>query len=384
MRPSLALLLFLTLQLLAAEAPATYPLWDGHESVESYAAHIKWPATKSIDLGKGVTMDFVLIPAGRFIMGTPAPKEPTVTAESAENMFVLGLILFLSFISVLVVRKLQGKIVAFSLRYLMVMTVFGGLIFGSFGRMKLAEEQAAKYEEEYTYSRRKVPDNEKPGKEATIEQPFYMGKYTVTEQQYAVLMPMPEWTSQDATGKSSLTHYQSIGENAPVKCSWDNALEFLDKFTPIISESGLKAKLPSSEQWEYACRAGTTTKFHSGNNESDLDAVGWYANNSGGKLHAVGLKKPNAFGLYDMHGNIWQWCDSIFNMNDYGYAADSAARVTRGGVYDTPSEICRSALIDYTIKTQGQERFKKRMPKGDVFVFGPCGFRVILKPSPKP
>ena len=222
MRPSLALLLFLSLQLLAAEAPASYPLWDGRESVESYAARIKWPATKSIDLGKGVTMDFVLIPAGRFIMGTPPPKEPTVTAESGENMFVVGIILFLGFLSVLVLRKIQGKRVAFSLRYLMLMTAIGGLFFGGFGRSKLAEEQAAKFEEELVFYRN-LPLEEKPGKEVTIGQPFYMGKYTVTEQQYAVLLPMPDGPVIVSGGEET-KNYRSYGENAPVMCWLQDAV----------------------------------------------------------------------------------------------------------------------------------------------------------------
>jgi len=110
--------------------------------------------------------------------------------------------------------------------------------------------------------------------------------------------------------------------------------------------------LPSEARWEYACRAGTSTRFYTGDSESDLDRAGWYVGNSGGKLHLVGEKEPNAFGLYDMHGNVWGWCQDWYDRDYYKHIPkenpqgpeSGSRRVTRGGSWAIDARRYRSAL----------------------------------------
>ena len=119
--------------------------------------------------------------------------------------------------------------------------------------------------------------------------------------------------------------------------------------------NGYKFDLPTEAQWEYACRAGTTTSLNSGKNITsngscyNLDEVGWYSNNSDGYTHEVGQKKPNAWGIYDMHGNVWEWCRDWYG--DYPSASvtdptgpnGGSNRVLRGGSWFSDARDCRSA-----------------------------------------
>ncbi|MBR5737883.1 MAG: formylglycine-generating enzyme family protein, partial [Verrucomicrobia bacterium] len=119
--------------------------------------------------------------------------------------------------------------------------------------------------------------------------------------------------------------------------------------------SGYEYALPTEAQWEYACRAGTTTALNSGKNLSDewecpeMDEVGWYWYNSGNKTHSVGQKQPNAWGLYDMHGNVFEWCLDWWgdyptsSVTDPKGASTGSYRVMRGGCLNRDADRCRSA-----------------------------------------
>ena len=170
--------------------------------------------------------------------------------------------------------------------------------------------------------------------EVTLSKPFYVGVTEVTQAQYQAVM---------GTNPSSFK-----GETNPVELvSWNDATEFCKK----LSEKTRQAvRLPTEAEWEYACRAGTATAFSFGDADSVLGDYAWYSANSDNTTHPVAQKKPNAWGLYDMHGNVWEWCADWYGDYPNGAVTDpqgpasGAYRVLRGGCWHYYPFICRSAL----------------------------------------
>lgn len=166
---------------------------------------------------------------------------------------------------------------------------------------------------------------------------FYISKYPITQAQYHVIM-----------GKNP-SHFQ--GENNPVECvTWYNAQEFCQK---LSTKTGKQYRLPSEAQWEYACRAGSRGKWCFGNDESQLKYYAWYCDNSNKQTHPVGQKEPNQWGIYDMHGNVWEWCedDSVDNYKttpidgSFHTKQNSIYKIIRGGSFRS-DPYCRSAYRD--------------------------------------
>ena len=189
-------------------------------------------------------------------------------------------------------------------------------------------------------SERDRDDDEGPVHEVNVES-FHMGRYPVTNAEYErFLKANPEAGEPRYWGERKYNR----PEQPVVGVSWTDAKKFADW-------AGLD--LPSEAQWEYACRAGTTTRYYTGDEDMDLNRAGWNGNNSGGRLHPVGEKEPNRFGLYDMHGNVWEWCQDDFHENYDGSPYDGNAwvdspsnyssRVVRGGSWRTPPGKCRAA-----------------------------------------
>ncbi len=179
---------------------------------------------------------------------------------------------------------------------------------------------------------------EKPAHQVTLTQPFMLGKYEVTLAHYQKIM---------GTNPSKFE-----GTSNPVDgVTWNDAVEFCRKLSerPAEKEAGNIYRLPTEAEWEYACRAGTTTKFSFGSDESDLTDYDWFIDNSGNTTHPVGRKKNNAWGLYDMHGNVWEWCQDWHGTYPNANAADPSGpstasnRVFRGGSWGLKSVMCRSA-----------------------------------------
>ncbi len=147
----------------------------------------------------------------------------------------------------------------------------------------------------------------------------------------------------------------SQGEENPVTCvSWNDVQEFIRW---LSRKEGKTYRLPTEAEWEYACRAGSTTAFSSGGitelkcgHDPNLDAMGWYCGNSGKKTHPVAQKNPNAWGLYDMHGNVFEWCQDCYEEKySFGQVSDPKGpssgkyRVFRGGGWSNDARFCRSA-----------------------------------------
>ena len=138
------------------------------------------------------------------------------------------------------------------------------------------------------------------------------------------------------------------GDDRPVETvSWEDCQGFIAKVdAEARRQFGGGARLPTEAEWEYACRAGTTGRYGGNGN---LDDMGWYSGNSGSETHPVGQKRTNAWGFYDMHGNVWEWCSDWFgsyegDATDPIGAASGVNRVLRGGSWDSLARFCRSAF----------------------------------------
>ena len=187
-------------------------------------------------------------------------------------------------------------------------------------------------------------DDEKPQHRVNLQE-FYLGKYPVTQEQYQAVMG-----NNPSTFKSFFKH---TSKNPVETVSWDDAQAFCRK---LSEKTGKKYRLPNEAEWEYACRAGTQTRYYFGNNEYQLGEYAWYGDNSGSKTHPVGQKKPNNWGLYDMYGNVWEWCEDGRHENhqnapkngtawNYNYSQTNR-RVLRGGSCRFAAWLCRCVYLD--------------------------------------
>jgi formylglycine-generating enzyme required for sulfatase activity len=178
---------------------------------------------------------------------------------------------------------------------------------------------------------------EKPVHNVTIKKPFYLGINPVTQK---------EWKTVMGTNPSYFK-----GDNLPVEnVTWYDVLEFIKKLNE--TEGSVKYRLPSEAEWEYAARAGSTSRYSFGDSESELGDYAWYWDNSEGRTHPVGQKKPNPWGLHDMHGNVWEWVQDTWHNRYDGAPTDGSAwedgsgadRVDRGGGWNFSARYCRSAF----------------------------------------
>lgn len=178
----------------------------------------------------------------------------------------------------------------------------------------------------------------RPVHEVIIKDSFYIGKYHVTQKQWKTLMD---------NNPSKVK-----GDNLPIEnVSWNDVQEFIKILND--KENTNKYRLPSEAEWEYACRAGTKTKYYYGDEKSKLGDYAWYARNSGKRIHPVGQKKPNSWGLYDMHGNVREWVQDGFH-SDYvnapsdgsAWEGDGSLHIMRGGNYNCGDFDCQSAEYD--------------------------------------
>ena len=189
---------------------------------------------------------------------------------------------------------------------------------------------------------------EGPQREVTLSKPFYMGIYEITQSQWKAVMGTEPWDGK--------TCAKSGASNAASYISWDDATKFCEA---LSKKTGKKVTLPTEAQWEYACRAGNKTTYSFGDDASKLGEYAWHDKNAYGTgekyAHSVGEKKPNAFGLYDMHGNVWEWCRDWYATGFYANAknvdpentTEAKARVLRGGSWYYDPLFCRAAFRDW-------------------------------------
>jgi formylglycine-generating enzyme required for sulfatase activity len=163
-------------------------------------------------------------------------------------------------------------------------------------------------------------DDEKPIHRVTIAYPFAIGKYPVTFAEYDAFC-------EDSGRNKPSDEGWGRGERPVINICWQDAKEYCQW---LSEQTGKTYRLPSEAEWEYACRAGSQTVYCFGDDVEQLGDYAWYKDNSGGKTHPVGEKKPNAFGLYDMHGNVWEWCEDVWHENYEGAPNDGSAWITGG------------------------------------------------------
>jgi formylglycine-generating enzyme required for sulfatase activity len=206
---------------------------------------------------------------------------------------------------------------------------------------------------EYSY-------REQPQHRVRLTKPYYLGMYEVTQAEYERVMGTNP-SSFSRSGSSSHKVYGQDTSRFPVEgVSWEDAMEFCRRLSALSGEqaAGRVYRLPTEAEWEFACRAGTTTPFHFGSwlNGREANCDGNYPH--GTRTKGACLERPtkvgsyaaNGFDLYDMHGNVWEWCSDWYDgyastaVDDPRVSVAGSLRVSRGGCWFVPAWLCRSAL----------------------------------------
>ena len=215
-------------------------------------------------------------------------------------------------------------------------------------KLEMVLVPAGKFKMGSPASEKERSDNETQH-EVTLTTPFYMGKYEVTQEQYEAVMG----NNPSAFDK---------GAKLPVTgVSWNDCQEFITKLNAKTSGG---YRLPTEAEWEYACRAGTTTAYSVGDSLTKIDA-----NIAGSNTKAVGSYKPNAFGLYDLHGNVFEWCEDWRGVYPAGVVTDPKGpatgtyRILRGGSFNYDGSNARSSFRYYYSPSKGNHRLGFRLAR---------------------
>ncbi|MDX1948329.1 MAG: SUMF1/EgtB/PvdO family nonheme iron enzyme [Pirellulaceae bacterium] len=182
--------------------------------------------------------------------------------------------------------------------------------------------------------------SEGPQHRVRITKPFYLAKYELTQAQWQAVMG------------SNPSHFKGHPTHPVDSINWDDLEPFLAKLNSDARSGEMTFALPTQAQWEYACRAGSTSVWQHGDQVDGLSSHAWFKQNSDGTTHAVGALQPNAFGLYDMHGNVWEWCADWFAADYYSKSptddprasSRGPQRVACGGAWSEVAAFCRSAM----------------------------------------
>ena len=204
-------------------------------------------------------------------------------------------------------------------------------------------------------------DDEGPQHDVTLSRGFYLGKCELTQRQWESVMGTTPWLGQ--------SYVQSNPDHPAVYIMWNDVQAFIHRLNEVAGDS--LYRLPTEAEWEYACRAGTTTRWSFGDDESRLGEYAWYEANAGyvGEqyAHAVGTKLPNLWGLYDMHGNVWEWCQDWYGSYSSSAQTDPTGptsgfyRVKRGGDFGHSAWSTRSACRNYYVPSDRYYYFGVRL-----------------------
>lgn len=197
-------------------------------------------------------------------------------------------------------------------------------------------------------------DNERPAHKVTFKYSFEMARYEVTQELYHVVVG------------SNPAKFKGL-RNGIDRTSWQDSVDFCEKATKLLRERKLIGakeliRLPSEAEWEYCCRAGTTTAWSFGDDVNEIGKYSWYKDNSAKEDPPVGKRLPNPWGLYDMHGYVWEWVADTWHDDYQGAPTDGSAwikgeskdKIVRGGAYPDPAEMQRCAYrqkLDATTKS---------------------------------
>jgi formylglycine-generating enzyme required for sulfatase activity len=211
--------------------------------------------------------------------------------------------------------------------------------------------------------------DEKPIHEVTINYELAVGKYQVAVEEFKKFVQATDYKTQAEMGYRFYKREQKTDANwknpyfaqndshPVVYVSWNDAKAYVKWLSEQTEE---KYRLLSEAEWEYACRAGSTGKYCFGDDVHQLASYGWFNGNSEEKTQPVGQKKPNAFGLYDMHGNVWEWCEDVWHKNYSGAPNDGNAwlvreysvfRINRGGSWRCDDSHLRCATRNGDVPT---------------------------------
>ena len=216
-------------------------------------------------------------------------------------------------------------------------------------------------------------DSEKPIHEVCVSD-FYIGKYELTQRQW-----------QKVTGINP-SKFSSCGEDCPVEqVTWDDIQKFI---STLNSQSGKKYRLPTEAEWEYAARSGGKKEKWAGTSkESLLGDYAWYSGNSGSKTHPVGQKKPNSLGIYDMTGNVWEWCSDWYSEEYYGKSlrdnpngpTSYSRRHKRGGNKSSNTSVVRASARGRNVPGRHDSLVPRRVERGGSWSSNATGARVSAR-----
>ena len=200
-------------------------------------------------------------------------------------------------------------------------------------------------------------DWEKPQHQVNIEKGFFLGKYVVTQGQWQTVMNATPWEGRE--------YVKADPDHPAVFVSWEDAQAFIQKLNQAAGAE--RYRLPTEAEWEYACRAGTTTRWSFGDDPGKVGDYAWFVTNAWNAdakyAHKVGTKKPNPWGLYDVHGNVWEWCQDRWRLYPGGGESDpdDPHHVIRGGIFHSDAMDVRSANRQFASPTSRNYRLGFRL-----------------------